>query len=569
MSKVSATSPIASQANHKSHFIRKIIEEDIQNGKHQGKVLTRFPPEPNGFLHIGHCKSICINFGLAEDYQGACHLRFDDTNPEKESIVYINAIQEDIRWLGWQWQGKVRYASDYFQQLFDYAQQLIKQGDAYVCSLSADEAREYRGTLTEGGKNSPYRNRSVEENLSLFNDMKAGRFDDGAHVLRAKIDMASPNINMRDPIIYRIRKVEHHQTGNIWCIYPMYDFTHCISDALEGITHSLCTLEFEDHRPLYEWFLEKLNTPARPQQIEFSRLELENTVTSKRKLLQLIEEKYVSGWDDPRMPTISGMRRRGYPASALREFVERAGVSKSENAMEMSALEVCIREDLENTAKRTMGVLNPLKVVIENYPADKNEKLQAHNHPKDESMGVREIFMSKEIYIDAADFLESANNKFKRLVLNGEVRLRNSYIIKCEQAIKNSEGEIIELRCTYDANTLGKNPEDRKVKGVIHWVSKSESLPAEIRLYDRLFTEAKPDRNKEGKSYLDFVNPNSLTVLKNCRIEKNMLHASMEDRFQFEREGYFCLDSKDSTKEKSVFNRIVTLRDTWDKAEAE
>lgn len=556
-------------ATTKSHFIRKIIEDDIQTGKHQGKVLTRFPPEPNGFLHIGHCKAICINFGLAKDYNGACNLRFDDTNPEKESVVYINAIQEDIRWLGWQWQGKVHYASDYFEQIYAYAVQLIKQGDAYVCSLTADQAREYRGTLTEAGKNSPYRSRSVEENLQLFADMKAGKFNDGAHVLRAKIDMASPNINMRDPIIYRIRKVVHHQTGSIWCIYPMYDFTHCISDALEGITHSLCSLEFEDHRPLYEWFLEKLNTAARPRQIEFSRLELENTITSKRKLLQLIEEKYVSGWDDPRMPTISGMRRRGYPASALREFVERAGVSKSENSMEMSALEVCIREDLENSAKRTMGVLNPLKVVIENYPADKKEKLNARNHPKEESMGTREIFMTREIFIDQSDFLETASNKFKRLVLDGEVRLRSSYIIKCTQAIKNAQGELIELRCSYDANTLGKNPEDRKVKGVIHWVSATESLPVEVRLYDRLFTEAKPDRNKEGKSYQDFVNPGSLTVLQNCRVEKNMLYASSEDRFQFEREGYFCLDAKDSSKENPVFNRIVTLRDTWDKTETE
>jgi len=551
-----------------SNFIRKIIDSDIAKGKNQGKVHTRFPPEPNGFLHIGHCKSICINFGFAHDYQGNCNLRFDDTNPEKESEIYVNAIKEDITWLGWQWFGQIHFASDYFEQLYEYAVQLIKQGDAYVCSLNADQAREYRGTLTQAGKNSPYRERSVEENLNMFTAMKAGEYDDGAHVLRAKIDMASPNINMRDPIIYRIRKIEHHQTGNKWCIYPMYDFTHCISDALEGITHSLCTLEFEDHRPLYEWFLEKLNTPNRPQQIEFSRLELENTVTSKRKLLQLIEENFVSAWDDPRLPTISGMRRRGYPASALREFVKRAGVSKSENSMEMSALEVCIREDLENTAKRTMGVLNPLKVIIENYPAENTEKIHAHNHPKDESMGEREIFMSKEVYIDKADFLESANKKFKRLVLDGEVRLRNSYIIKCTQAIKNLQGEIIELRCTYDANTLGKNPEDRKVKGVIHWVSASESLPAEVRLYDRLFTEAKPDRNKDGKSFLDFINPQSLTVLKNCRVEKNMLHATKEDRFQFEREGYFCLDAKDSTKEKLVFNRIVTLRDSWGKTEA-
>lgn len=545
-----------------SNFIRKIIDADIAQGLNQGKVHTRFPPEPNGFLHIGHCKSICINFGFAQDYQGHCNLRFDDTNPEKESEIYVNAIKADIAWLGWQWFGNIHFASDYFDQLFDFAVQLIKQGDAYVCSLSADQAREYRGTLKEPGIDSPHRERSVDENLAMFEAMRAGNYADGAHVLRAKIDMASPNINMRDPIIYRIRKVEHHQTGNKWCIYPMYDFTHCLSDAIEGITHSLCTLEFEDHRPLYEWFLEKLNTAARPQQIEFSRLELAYTITSKRKLLQLIEENYVSAWDDPRMPTISGMRRRGYPASALREFVKRAGVSKSENAMEMSALEVCVREELENSAKRTMGVLNPLKVIIENYPADKTEVLSAPNHPKDETMGERTIYMTKEVYIDKEDFRESANKKYKRLVLNGEVRLRNAYVIKCHEAIKDAQGEIIELRCTYDENTLGKNPEDRKVKGVIHWVSASESLTAEVRLYDRLFTEAKPDRAKDGSHFLEKINPNSLVVLKNCRVEKNMSESLSDDRFQFEREGYFCLDAQDSKTDKLVFNRIVTLRDS-------
>lgn len=546
-----------------NNFIRKIIDADIAQGLHKGKVHTRFPPEPNGFLHIGHCKSICINFGFAEDYQGHCNLRFDDTNPEKESELYVKAIKEDIAWLGWQWFGDVHFASDYFEQLFAYAVQLIKQGDAYVCSLTADQAREYRGTLKEPGKNSPYRERSVEENLTLFHAMRAGDYEDGAHVLRAKIDMASPNINMRDPIIYRIRKVAHHQTGNKWCIYPMYDFTHCVSDAIEGITHSLCTLEFEDHRPLYDWCLEKLNTPVRPQQIEFSRLELAYTVTSKRKLLELIEKNYVQDWNDPRMPTISGMRRRGYPASALREFVKRAGVSKSENFMEMSALDVCIREDLENSAQRTMGVLHPLKVVIENYPQEKIEALSAPNHPKDESMGERTIYMSKEVYIDKNDFRESANKKYKRLVLGGEVRLRNAYVIKCHEAIKNAQGEIIELRCSYDENTLGKNPDDRKIKGVIHWVSASESLAAEVRLYDRLFTEEKPDKAKDGSSYLDKINPNSLVVLNNCRVEKNMQNITAEQRFQFEREGYFCIDAQDSSPEKLVFNRIVTLRDSW------
>lgn len=554
--------------SYPSNFIRKIIESDLKAGKHEGKVHTRFPPEPNGYLHIGHCKAICINFGLAQDYKGHCNLRFDDTNPEKESEHFVAAIKEDIQWLGWEWFGDIHFASDYFDRLFEHAVQLIKQGDAYVCSLNADEAREHRGTLTEAGKNSPYRERSIEENLEMFAAMRAGKYDDGAHVLRAKIDMASPNINMRDPIIYRIRKVKHHQTGDKWCIYPMYDFTHCLSDALEGITHSLCSLEFEDHRPLYEWFINKLDTSSKPQQIEFSRLELENTVTSKRKLLSLIESGVVEGWDDPRMPTISGMRRRGYPAAALREFVKRAGVSKSENAMEMSALESCIREELENTAKRTMGVLDPIKLVIENYPEGQLEELQAPNHPKDETMGRRSIFMSRNVFIDRADFRESANKKYKRLVLEGEVRLRNAYVIKCHKVIKDEHGEPIELRCTYDPDTLGKNPEGRKVRGVIHWVSAEASIEAEVRLYDRLFTAAKPDRNKEGKTYMDFINPDSLHTLTTCRVEKAMQNEAKGLGFQFEREGYFCLDTKDSQVEKPVFNRIVTLRDSWGKTEA-
>lgn len=548
-----------------TNFIRKIIDEDIVQGKNDGKVITRFPPEPNGFLHIGHSKAVGINFGIAEDYDGVCHLRFDDTNPEKESEVYVEAIKSDIKWLGWEWFGDVRFASDYFDQLHDYALQLIKLGKAYVCSLTAEEARIYRGSLTEPGKDSPHRERSVEENLSLFEEMRAGKFDDGAHVLRAKIDMASPNINLRDPIIYRIRKVTHHQTGDKWCIYPMYDYTHCLSDAIEGITHSLCTLEFEDHRPLYNWFLETLNTPNHPQQIESSRLELENTVTSKRKLLQLIEEGYVSGWDDPRMPTVSGMRRRGYSALALKEFVKRSGVSKSANTMEMSALEVCVRDELENTANRVMGVINPLKIVLENYPEGKVESISAPNHPKDESMGKRDIFFTKEIFVDKDDFREEANKKFKRLVLGKEVRLRNAYVIQCNSVIKDESGEIVELRCTYDENTLGKKPEGRKVKGVIHWVSVTESLPAEVRLYDRLFTVSKPDSARDEKDFKEYLNADSFQKKLDCRVEKSLVGVIADDRYQFEREGYFCIDPLDSKPDALVFNRIVTLRDSWAK----
>jgi glutaminyl-tRNA synthetase len=505
-----------------------------------------------------------LNFGVAEEFGGVCHLRFDDTNPEKEEQQYIESIQRDVEWLGFNWHGPIRYASGYFQQLHDYAVELIQSGNAYVCDLDPETARQYRGTLTEPGKDSPSRNRSIEENLDLFSRMKAGEFAEGQYVLRAKIDMASPNINLRDPIIYRIRHIEHHQTGDQWCIYPMYDFTHCISDAIEGITHSLCTLEFEDHRPLYDWVLDTISNPNHPQQIEFSRLELEYTITSKRKLNALVVEGIVDGWDDPRMPTIAGIRRRGYTPASIKDFCHRIGVTKSEGTVEMALLENCIRKDLEDTAPRAMGVLNPIKVVIENYPEDQVEQLTAKNHPNDESMGTRELPFTREVYIDRNDFMEVApNKKFKRLVLDGEVRLRNAYVIKCEQAIKDESGEIIELRCSYDENTLGKNPEGRKVKGVIHWVSASHGVPAKVRLYDRLFSVPNPTGDKE-KDFREFVNPDSCVVIEKAILEPSLAKASLEQRFQFEREGYFCLD-QDATDEHLVFNRVVTLRDSWAK----
>ena len=545
-------------------FIRQRIRDDLAAGKNDGKLVTRFPPEPNGYLHIGHAKSICLNFGVAEEFGGVCHLRFDDTNPEKEEQQYIESIQRDVEWLGFNWHGPIRYASGYFQQLHDYAVELIQSGNAYVCDLDPETARQYRGTLTEPGKDSPSRNRSIEENLDLFSRMKAGEFAEGQYVLRAKIDMASPNINLRDPIIYRIRHIEHHQTGDQWCIYPMYDFTHCISDAIEGITHSLCTLEFEDHRPLYDWVLDTISNPNHPQQIEFSRLELEYTITSKRKLNALVVEGIVDGWDDPRMPTIAGIRRRGYTPASIKDFCHRIGVTKSEGTVEMALLENCIRKDLEDTAPRAMGVLNPIKVVIENYPEDQVEQLTAKNHPNDESMGTRELPFTREVYIDRSDFMEVApNKKFKRLVLDGEVRLRNAYVIKCEQAIKDESGEIVELRCSYDENTLGKNPEGRKVKGVIHWVSASHGVPAKVRLYDRLFSVPNPTGDKE-KDFREFVNPDSCVVIEKAILEPSLAKASLEQRFQFEREGYFCLD-QDATDEHLVFNRVVTLRDSWAK----
>jgi glutaminyl-tRNA synthetase len=547
-----------------TNFIRQIIEADIAAGKNKGQVATRFPPEPNGNLHIGHAKSICLNFGIAEDYQGTCNLRFDDTNPHKENIEFVQAIKQDVRWLGYDWEERLYFASDYFEPLYDYAVQLIKQGKAYVCDLSAEEIRAFRGTLTEPGRESPYRNRSVEENLDLFTRMRAGEFPDGARLLRARIDMASPNINLRDPAIYRIRHgVVHHQTGAEWCIYPMYDFTHCLSDAIEGITHSLCTLEFEDHRPLYDWFLDELATPCHPQQIEFSRLVLEHTVTSKRKLTELVEEGRVEGWDDPRMPTIAGMRRRGYTPEAIRDFCDRIGVTKSDNFVEMALLENCVRDDLNRTAPRRMAVLHPLKVVLTNYPEDSTERLTAPNHPQDESLGTRELTFSRELYIDQADFREEAPRKFKRLVSGGEVRLRNAYVIRCDEVIKDGQGEIIELRCSYDPATLGANPEGRKVKGVIHWVSAVDALAAEIRLYDRLFNHPNPDR--AGGDFRDHLNPDSLRTLTHCYLEASLADAQPGQRFQFEREGYFCLDSEHLTDDRPVFNRTITLRDTWAK----
>ena len=543
-----------------ANFIRQIIAADLSTNKNNSKVATRFPPEPNGYLHIGHAKSICLNFGTALENNGTCNLRFDDTNPEKESIEYMESIKRDVAWLGFEW-SELRHASDYFEQLYQYAVDLIQKGLAYVDSLSAEEIRLYRGTLTQAGKKSPDRNRSIEDNLDLFTRMRAGEFADGQYVLRAKIDMASPNINMRDPAIYRIRRVHHQRTGDAWCIYPMYDYTHCISDAIEGITHSLCTLEFEDHRPLYDCVLNELQTPCHPQQIEFARLKLEYTIMSKRKLNQLVTEKHVSGWDDPRMPTIAGLRRAGFTPKSIKDFCEKIGITKQNSWIEMGVLEYCIREDLNANAFRAMAVLEPLRVVITNYPDDKVENLEVSNHPQREEFGKRIVPFSKTILIERDDFSENPPPKYKRLIQGEEVRLRGAYVIRCDDVIKNDAGEIIELRCSYDENTLGKNPEGRKVKGVIHWVSEAQSLTAEIRLYDRLFTVPQPD-NEEN--FLDVVNPNSLQTLTNCRVEASLKAATLENRYQFERTGYFCLDS-DSTNDKLVFNRTVTLRDNWEK----
>ena len=549
---------MSTNENHPTaNFIRQIINTDLKDNKNNGKVATRFPPEPNGYLHIGHAKSICLNFGIAAEFRGSCNLRFDDTNPEKENIEYMESIERDVKWLGFEWAG-LHHASDYFEQLYDYAVQLIEQGQAYVDSLSAEQIRLYRGTLTEPGKESPDRSHTIAENLDLFQRMRAGEFADGQYVLRAKIDMASPNINMRDPAIYRIRRVHHHRTGDAWCIYPMYDYTHCISDAIEGITHSLCTLEFEDHRPLYDWVLEQLQTPCHPQQIEFARLQLEYTIVSKRKLNQLVMEKHVYGWDDPRMPTIAGLRRAGFTPKAIRDFCERIGVTKQNSWIEMGVLEYCIREDLNENALRAMAVLQPLRVVIDNYPEDQIEELEISNHPQKPELGKRKVPFTKVILIEQDDFAEIPPPKFKRLVVGEEVRLRGSYVIRCHEVIKNTEGVIIELRCTYDADTLGKNPEGRKVKGVIHWVSEQQSHPAEVRLYDRLFKVPNPD-NEEN--FLNAINTNSLEVLADCRVEASLLNAQPESRFQFERTGYFCLDAIDSVNGKLVFNRTVTLRE--------
>ncbi|MGM3171622.1 glutamine--tRNA ligase [Dickeya chrysanthemi] len=542
-----------------TNFIRQIIDEDLATGKHDN-IQTRFPPEPNGYLHIGHAKSICLNFGIAEDYNGKCNLRFDDTNPVKEDIEYVESIKHDVQWLGFSWSGNVRYSSDYFDQLHMYAVELINKGLAYVDELTPDQIREYRGTLTSPGKNSPYRDRSVEENLALFEKMRNGGFAEGAACLRAKIDMASPFIVMRDPVLYRIKFVEHHQTGNKWCIYPMYDFTHCISDALEGITHSLCTLEFQDNRRLYDWVLDNITIPAHPRQYEFSRLNLEYAVMSKRKLNQLVNEKIVEGWNDPRMPTISGLRRRGYTAASIREFCRRIGVTKQDNTVEMAALESCIRDDLNENAPRAMAVLNPVKVVIENLPESHEEWLSMPNHPNKPEMGTRQVAFSREVYIDRADFREEANKQYKRLVLGKEVRLRNAYVIKAERIDKDDQGVITTIYCSCDTDTLSKDPADgRKVKGVIHWVSAAHALPAQFRLYDRLFSVANPGA---ADDFLATINPDSLQVVQGV-VEASLANAEVEKAYQFEREGYFCADRVYSSADNLVFNRTVGLRDSW------
>lgn len=547
-------------------FIRTIIQEDNKTGKHDGRVHTRFPPEPNGYLHIGHAKSICLNFGIAnENPGGKCNLRFDDTNPEKEDVEYVDSIKEDVRWLGFDWEDREFYASDYFDQLYDFAVALIKQGKAYACDLPADKMREYRGTATEPGKPSPGRSRSVEENLDLFERMKNGEFKEGEYVLRAKIDLASPNFHMRDPVIYRVRHVHHHRTGDKWCIYPMYDYTHCLSDSIEKITHSICTLEFEDHRPLYDWILDELEV-FHPQQIEFARLNMTYTVMSKRKLLELVQGKYVSGWDDPRMPTICGMRRRGVTPEALREFCKTIGVTKYNSMTDKVVLENCIRDHLNQVAPRVMGVLNPLRVVIENYPEDTSEELDAFNNPNDESAGTRKVPFSKVIYIEKDDFMEDPPKKFFRLSPGKEVRLRYAYFVTCTDVVKDENGEVIELRCTYDPETKGGNaPDGRKVKATIHWVSEAHALDAEVRLYDHLFDQPDPEDLPEGVDYKSNLNPKSLQVLTGCKLEPGLKEAEPGSRFQFERLGYFCVDTKDSSPGQPVFNRTVTLRDTWAK----
>ena len=550
-----------------SNFIRAIIDEDIKNGTYQGRVHTRFPPEPNGYLHIGHAKSICLNFVIANDYNGLCNLRFDDTNPIKEEAEYIEAIKEDVRWLGFDWEDREYYASDYFEQLYEFAIKLIKDGKAYVDDLSPEEIREYRGTLTEPGKESPYRNRTVEENLDLFQRMRDGEFPDGSRVLRAKIDMASGNLNMRDPVMYRVLHATHHRTGDKWCIYPMYDWAHGQSDSIEGITHSLCTLEFEDHRPLYDWFIEALGI-HHPKQIEFARLDLTYTVMSKRKLLELVQEGYVSGWDDPRMPTIQGLRRRGYTPEAIRDFAERVGIAKKRDSIaDIAMLEHCLREDLNKRALRVMAVLHPLKVIIDNYPEGQVEELEAINNPEDDSAGTRMVPFSRELYIERDDFHEDPPKKFFRLAPGREVRLKHAYFITCTDVVKDEKtGEIIELHCTYDPKSRGgASPDGRKVKGTLHWVSAAHAIDVEIRLYDHLFNKPNPLEVAEGGDYKDNLNPDSLVVLTNCKVEPSLKDAEPGSRYQFLRQGYFCVDAVDSTKEKLVFNRTVGLRDSWAK----
>ncbi len=548
-----------------SSFIRNIITEDLQAGKNGGRVVTRFPPEPNGYLHIGHAKSICLNFSLAGDFGGRCHLRMDDTNPEKESVEYAEAIKEMVHWLGFEWGEHLYYASDYYERLYQYAVELVKGGKAFVCSLNAEQMREHRGTLTEPGQPSPYRDRSVEENLELFARMRSGEFEDGAHTLRARIDMASPNMNLRDPVIYRIQRAHHYRTGDTWCIYPMYDFAHPVSDAIEGITHSICTLEFEDHRPLYDWFLDQLPELPHPQQIEFARLNLSYTVMSKRKLLELVEQGDVQGWDDPRMPTLVGLRRRGFTPGAIRTFCERIGVGKSDSWIDMSVLEDCVREDLNETAPRAMGVLDPLKVVIENYPEGQIEEFEAPVHPQKPEMGSRRVPFSREIYIERDDFMEDPPKKFFRLGPGREVRLRCAYFITCEEVVRDAQsGEITELRCSYDPATRGGSaPDGRKVKGTIHWVSAAHALDAEVRLYDRLFNVSNPGAKNAG-DYRDGFNPESLKVLRGCKLEPGLAEAAPASAYQFERQGYFCVDA-DSSPQAPVFNRTVTLRDSWAK----
>ncbi len=550
-----------------SDFIREIIDEDLRTDKYSGRVHTRFPPEPNGYLHIGHAKAICLSFGIAAQYDGLCNLRFDDTNPTKEEVEYVESIMEDVRWLGFDWQDRLYYASDYFEQLYNYAVLLVKEGKAYVDDLSAEEIRQYRGTLTEPGRESPYRNRSVEENLDLFERMRAGEFPDGARVLRAKIDMTSGNLNMRDPTIYRIKHASHHRTGDKWCIYPMYDFTHCLSDSIEKITHSLCTLEFENNRPLYDWFLDQLNV-YHPQQIEFARLNLSYTIMSKRKLLQLVEEGHVNGWDDPRMPTISGLRRRGYTPESIRTFSERIGVAKRDSTVDIAVLEHCLREELNKKAPRVMAVLRPLKVIIDNYPEDHVEELEAVNNPEDPSMGTRKVPFSRLLYVEREDFREDPPRKFFRLAPGREVRLKHAYIIKCERVVKDEKtGEVVELHCSYDPETKSGGPKAaRKVKGTLHWVSAAHAMEAEVRLYDHLFVKEDPGDVEEGKDFKDYLNPNSLETLTSCKVEPGLAGAKPGTRYQFLRQGYFCVDPN-SKDDKLVFNRTVTLRDTWAKIE--
>ncbi|HPB31344.1 MAG TPA: glutamine--tRNA ligase/YqeY domain fusion protein [Candidatus Sumerlaeota bacterium] len=550
-----------------SHFIRNIISEDLKTGKHDGRVQTRFPPEPNGYLHIGHAKAICLSFGLAAEFGGKCNLRFDDTNPSKEEQEYVDSIIQDVRWLGFDWEDRLFYASDYFEQMYQYAVKLIELGRAYVCDLNAEQIREHRGTLTQPGKESPWRNRTIEENLDLFQRMKAGEFPDGSRVLRAKIDMASPNLNLRDPVMYRILHASHHRTGDTWCIYPMYDWAHGIEDSIERITHSICTLEFEDHRPLYDWFLEQIDA-YRPQQIEFARLNLTYTMMSKRKLLQLVQENVVCGWDDPRMPTIAGLRRRGFTPSSIRDFCERIGVSKADSVVDISLLEHCLREDLNRHAPRMMAVLRPLRVVIENYPEDQAEEIEAVNNPEDPSAGTRKVPFSRVLYIEQDDFMEEPPKKFFRLAPGREVRLRYAYFITCREVVKNGLGEVVELRCTYDPATRGGDaPDGRKVKATLHWVSAPHAVEAEVRLYDRLFVKENPNDAQEGQDWRANLNPESLQTLKGCRMEPSLAAARPGDRCQFERLGYFCVDP-DSRENHPVFNRTTTLKDTWAKIQS-